>query len=333
MGRPVLRRTPKNPRIPLAARDAAVFSVGLAVLGLGAGAVRVLPWALDSTVPWGVVFPFARSVAMLALEAAFFLGWPLGWALAAQRFVAAGEARVFALLGETPSRTVLRLAPSGAAFAVALAALSFFGGRDASAPGRVLSELVAEGRASCANAAAGAAPQAITVPFLRASWLCAPDRAPRLVAPSPVGNLVVNAADAHIAEDLRRIDLDDARFMLGSTANVHVLSMEIRGLPAWGQSSKLPPWLRGALIVVSAFAGATLVVFLLLVRRVRGRAAALAVAASGPLAALGTLRWLERQSGASLLPFLLLPLATVAAILCSTWLAACLLRKRATAST
>jgi len=328
------------PLIRPAIRDAAAFCAALAMLGLGAGAVRVLPWALDSTVPWAVALPFARSVAMLALEAAFFLGWPLGWALAAQRFVAVGEARVFALLGETPSRTTLRLAPSGAAFACALALLSFLGGRDARAPGRVLSELVAEGRASCAEAET---PHAITIPFLRASWLCAPDRAPRLIAPSPIGNLVVSAADARIAEDLRRIDLDDARFSLGggaaqagkggSQTDVHVLSMQIRGLPPWAQSSRLPASLRGLLIVASAFAGALLVVFLLLSHRVRGRAAALAVAASGPLAALGTLRWLERQSGSSLALFLLLPLAAVAATLGSAWLAACLPRKGATAST
>ncbi|WP_394822846.1 hypothetical protein [Pendulispora albinea] len=326
MGRPAL---PANVAIRLATRDAVAFSIGLALLGLGAGAVRVLPWALDSTVPWAVVFPFARSVAMLALEAAFFLGWPLGWALAAQRFVSVGEARVFALLGETPARTTLRLVPSGVAFAAVLAVLSFAGGRDANAPGRVLSELVAEGRASCITATA---PTAITVPFLRASWLCAPDRAPRLLAPSPVGNLVVNAGDAHIAEDLRRIDLDDARFVLGPTANVHVGSMQIRGLPAWGQSSKLPPWLRAILVVLSAFEAAALIVFLLLSRRVRGRAVALAVAASGPLAALGSLRWLERTVGPSLLLFTLLPLATLTAILCTAWLAACLPRKRATAS-
>ncbi|HWL88062.1 MAG TPA: hypothetical protein VNO21_19800 [Polyangiaceae bacterium] len=326
------------PLVRPAARDAAAFCIGLAILGLAAGSVRILPWAFDSTVPWAVALPFARSVAMLALEAAFLLGWPLGWALAAQRFVAAGEARVFALLGETPWRTVRRLLPSGAWFACALALLSFLGGRDARAPGRVLSELVAEGRASCAKAET---PHAITVPFLRASWLCGPNRAPRLVAPSPVGNLVVSAADAHLAEDLRRIDLEDAQFALGNDksafrTDVRVHAMQIRGLPPWAQSSKLPAWLRALLLMVAAFAGATLVVFLLLSGRVRGRAAALVVAASGPLAALGTLRWLERQSGtggAGIVPFLTLPFAAVIAMFASAWLVACLPRKSATAST
>ncbi|WP_394836928.1 hypothetical protein LVJ94_08470 [Pendulispora rubella] len=323
------------PLIRPAARDAVAFCLGIAVLALGAGAVRVLPWALDSTVPWAVALPFARSVAMLALEAAVLLGWPLGWALATHRFVAAGEARVFALLGETPVRTMVRLLPSGAAFACVLALLSFMGGRDARAPGRVLGELVAEGRASCV-ADPAAPPRAITIPFLRASWLCAPDREPRLLAPSPLGNLVVNAADARIAEDLRRIELEDARFTLGSDksmAHVRAGAMEIRGLPPWAQSSKLPPLGRALLMVASAFAASALVVFLLLSERLRGRAAGLAVAASGPLAALGMLRALERQSGAGFLPFFLLPLAAVVAVLCSTWLAACLPRNGVTAST
>src|SRR5258708_25581675 len=104
-----------------AARDnAVVASSAIALVGIFAGAVRVLPWLLDPAVPWRVAAPFPRGLAALALEAALLVGWPVGWALACLRLIQSGEARVLQTLGDCPRTTVTRLAPPGVAVAPAL---------------------------------------------------------------------------------------------------------------------------------------------------------------------------------------------------------------------
>ena len=109
-------------RLGGAARNAALVATAiLALVGLLAGAVRVLPWLLDPAVPWRVAQPFARGLAAVSLEAALLVGWPIGWALACFRFVERGEARVLQTLGQPPHETVARLMPGGAPLALALA--------------------------------------------------------------------------------------------------------------------------------------------------------------------------------------------------------------------
>src|SRR5580704_6193032 len=131
-----------GPLEPLAAK-AALASVGvLALVALSAACVRVLPWALDSRVPWRVAVPFARAITSVAVEASVLVGWPVGWALASFSLVERGEARVLATLGERPAQTTLRLWPMALAFGAVLAGASLAGGRDASEPGRIVSALL-----------------------------------------------------------------------------------------------------------------------------------------------------------------------------------------------
>src|SRR5205814_2713100 len=110
-----------------------------------------LPWVLDPTIPWSELAPFARSLGAVAVEAAILVGWPVGWAIASQRLVERGEARVLASLGEAPAQTVMRLAPQAAVFVALLAATSALLGRDAAAPGRVVGDLLARGHDACAR--------------------------------------------------------------------------------------------------------------------------------------------------------------------------------------
>ena len=99
-------------------RNAAlVASAIIALVGLLAGAVRVLPWLLAPAVPWRVAEPFARGLVAVSFEAALLVGWPIGWALACFRFVEGGEARVLQTLGQPPHETVARLMPRGAPLA------------------------------------------------------------------------------------------------------------------------------------------------------------------------------------------------------------------------
>jgi hypothetical protein len=303
-----------------AARTSALVASGLiALVGVMAGAVRLMPWLLDPAVPWRVAAPFARGLAAVALEAALLVGWPVGWALAACRFVESGEALVLLALGERPERTASRLVPQGLVLALGLAAIALAVGSDASAPGRVATELVAQARVSCARASA---PTTYAIPFTDLTWLCAPDRAPRLVgqAPGAMRGAVLTASDARIAGDFRGLDLDDARLLIaGETpVSVHVASLSMRGMAPWAQASTLPPSGRALLLAVTAWSVSLLAAYLVLRRAVRSRAAALILGAAGPLAALGLLRLLERAD-ARPAAFVLLPAAA-----CSLMVAAAL---------
>jgi hypothetical protein len=288
--------------------SALVASGGIALVGVVAGAVRLMPWLLDPAVPWRVAAPFARGLAAVALEAALLVGWPVGWALAACRFVESGEARVLLTLGERPARTTGRLAPQGALLALSLAAVALVYGSDATAPGRVATELVERARVSCAKAAA---PTTYSIPFTQMTWLCAPDRPPRLVGrgPGAMNGVVLTAAGARIAGDFRALELDDAGILLATTppVAVHVASLSMRGMAPWAQASTLPPYLRALLLALTAWAVASLAAYAVLRRAVRTRLGAIVVGAAGPIAALGLLRLLERAD-ARPAAFALLPL-------------------------
>jgi hypothetical protein len=288
-------------RLAREARTTALVATSvIAAVGLLAGAVRVLPWWLDPSVPWGEAEPFARGLAAVAMEAALLVGWPVGWSLAAFRFAEVGEARVLQTLGEAPHRTVARLAPHGALFAAALAAMAFVYGHDATAPGRVATELLARGRSSCA---AVRSPATYPVPFTEMTWLCAPDRGPRLVGPAPGGldAILVTASDARIAGDFRAIELDDARVLVPAETplDVHVRSLDVRGMAPWARASTLAPPVRALVLVAAGWLLSMLVAYLVLAGSVRTRLGALVLGGAGPIAALATMRLLERAASAS----------------------------------
>lgn len=307
--------------LPRLARTLALLaSIAIAAAGMVAGAVRLLPWLLDPAVPWRVAAPFARGLAAIALEAALLVGWPVGWALACCRFLESGEARVLQTLGESPAATVRRLAPQGAVLALALAAVALVYGSDANAPGRVATELVAQARASCAVATA---PRTYTIPFTEMTWLCAPGAAPRLVAAAPgsMGGAVLSAGDARIAGDFRSLELTDASVLLpstplGSEMHVKVGSLLLHGMAPWASASSLPARLRAPLVAITGWLVASLAAWAVLRRAARTRIGAIALGASGSLAALGLIRLLERAD-ARPLSFLLVPPAGAAACLLS----------------
>lgn len=286
-------------RFVRAARNASLVASGaIALVGVVAGAVRLLPWLLNPSVPASVALPFARGLVAVALEAAIFVGWPVGCALACFEFVEGGEARLLQTLGERPVTTVGRLAPQGVVLAALLGGVALLYGSDASAPGRVATELVESARASCAQATS---PTTYAIPFTDMTWLCAPDREPRLVG-SPSGSLaqtVVTARGARISGDFRSVELDDARLLLSASTGpgrvaIHVAALGLRRMPPWARASTLPAPLRAALFALTAWLAAWLSAYAVLMRGARTRLAAIVIGASGPLAALGTVRWLEQ---------------------------------------
>jgi hypothetical protein len=330
-----------DPIAPVALRGAAVASLLVLLAALVGAAVRLLPWVLDPSIPWSTLAPFARSLLAIAVEAAILTGWPVGWAVAAARLVERGEARVLASIGERPIQTVLRLAPQAALFATMLAFTSVALGRDAAAPGRIVGALLADGRAACAepgNRVETDTPATHAVPFVAATWLCAPGGA-RLVGRAPIGGIVFTATGAQVSDDLRRIDLEDARLAVaGSTKSegnltfrLHVGTLTMRGLAPWAQASSIPPWLRAVVVTFSALAAASAAVFVLLELRRRrvGTVAAVAIGAAGPLAALGALRGLELRvpevaSGGWLFALVLVPIAAISAVAVAATVAALL---------
>ncbi len=285
--------------VPLARsalKYAAMWSLGASAVALSAGVVRVLPWVLEPDVPWRVALPFARSLAAVALEAAILVGFPIGFALACARFANRGEARVLELLGERPTRTALRLMPQAVAFALVIALSSALGGADASAPGNVATHLIEEGQSSCARADHKTT---YSVPLVGVTWLCAPNTTPRVYGhgPASMSKVSFTAESAHIAGDMRRIDLHEATLMIGNTADAphaRLHAFTLRGLSPWATASTLPPWMRAVVMSSSAIACAMIAAWATLRRLARSPLSSIVVGAAGSLAALGAVRAMER---------------------------------------
>jgi hypothetical protein len=316
-------------RLARSTRNAAIVASGaIALVGVVGGAVRLLPWLLDPAVPWRVAAPFARGLGAVALEAAILVGWPVGWALASFRFAESGEALVLQALGERPAVTVARLYPQGAALAAALAAVALVYGSDASAPGRVATELVAQARVACQQVSA---PSTYSIPFTEMTWLCAPGAEPRLAGSAPgfASGSVVTARGARIAGDFRALELDDARVLLaGATpVAVHVETLSMHGMAPWARASTLPAPLRSGVLALSAWLAASIAAYAALRGASRSRVGALVIGAAGPLAALGLVRAMERADARPGL-FVLVPLAACAAP-AAAWLGAAALERAA----
>jgi hypothetical protein len=279
-----------------ALRGALVASAVLALVALSAGLVRILPWLLDPSVTWRIAAPFARSLAVVAGEAAVAVGWPVGWALATLAFVERGEARVLRLLGERPAWTVARLFGQGLALTTVLAALSWASARESTEPGRIVTELIADGRVACAKAES---PHAYTVPFFGATWLCAPGLAPRLVGqgPGPLARLAFSSSEARASGDLGTVALEDVHLAFPGFS-LHVGSLHLRGAAPWGHASIVSPLSRAASLAPAVALSAMVAVVLVLLQRTGGWLGTLAVGAAGPLTALGALRGIERFAAA-----------------------------------
>jgi hypothetical protein len=286
-------------------------------MALGGAAVRILPWVFDPAVSARVVVPFARSVGAVALEAAILVGWPVGWSLAAARMADRGEARALRALGEPPLMTAARLVPQALLWMALLGAISFFGARGANAPGRVVRDLLEQARTSCA---AVQSPSERAVPFASVTWLCEPGRPPRLAGhgPGALQRVAFTASGASIAGDLRQLTLSDARVAFGSV-RLSSGRLTVRGLTPWAHAADLgPPW-RALLLALTGGGAALTAVALALSGLCRRPIAAIALGAAGPVAALLTLRALERAGApvagyAVVLPAALGAAASVAAL-------------------
>jgi len=283
-------------------RDTLLVAAGVLLVSLVAGAARTMPLFLAPGVPARLALPFARAALFVSLEAALFVAPPIAAALAAARLVDRGEARAVFALGLSPRALVAGAWPVWLLVALAAASASAAWGREAQAPGRIVLELLHEGRAACVAASARRpeAPVAVEVPLASVSWVCLPGEAPRAVGALPTGQGAAFAARSiEPSTDLTSLRLSDLSIAVPEgeahgPAYARVEEASIRGLVPLGRPSNLRAPLRAALMGMTAVVVAALAAFVVIARSMGGRAVALGIGLSGPAAALMVLSALER---------------------------------------
>jgi len=279
-------------------------AVVLAV-GIGAGAVRLLPWFVSPDVPWSLAVPFAEELWRRASEVALLVGLPVGAAIAAALFVETGAARALMALGASPIRLALSVAQIGLVFVV-LGTLVGFARLGDDSPGHFVSRLVENGRAACQGESHQ---KRVDVPFVGAAWLCFAE-APRFVGrvPGTRADLVFTALRVD-ESDVSGLDFRDLRVAgkLGETdspvLHLRAATARVEGLAGFGAArTRSAAALRGSLVsglaTLAAFALAWLVV-----RHSVGRPIFAACgAAAAAVAMLLVLREVDRRPPGAALP-------------------------------
>jgi hypothetical protein len=295
-----------------AARLGAAIAAGVLAVSLVAGAIRVLPLLLAAGVPLGLAPVFARGVLGVSLETALFVAPPIAWALATARLVERGEARALFASGVGPAQIVASTWPAALAVTLAAALAAASWGREASAPGRLVRDLVGEARAACI---AARAPAAIEVPLVGLAWICLPGEPPRLVGAAPftasLGRAaapVFSAAELVVSDDLRGLTARDLTLTLADSGpdrhdglRIHVAEAILRGVTPIGRASNLGVAARALLLAVSSVAMAAFAAAAALRGAIQSRVRALAIGAAGPAASLLVFASLERAPTAPLL--------------------------------
>ncbi len=298
------------PRLPAAilalpaARSGGLIAAGVLAVSLLAGAIRVLPLLLASGVPLALVPVLARGVLGVSLETALFVAPPIAWALATARLVERGEARALLASGAGPARIVASTWPAALVVALASALAAASWGREASAPGRLVRDLLGEARAACA---AAPAPAAVDVPLVGLAWVCLAGEEPRLVGAAPfvaspgAAAPVFAATELVVSDDLRGLAARGLTLALPDSGSdrhdgprIHVAEATIRGVTPIGRASNLGVAGRALLLGASAVMMAALAAAAVLRLAIASRVRALAIGTAGPAAALLVFSSLER---------------------------------------
>jgi hypothetical protein len=298
-----------RPLLTLSARYAALATALVGLLGVAAGAVRLLPWFVARDVPLRLVVPFAELLAARTLEVAFLVGMPMGVGIAAAVFVERGEARALGALGARPARLVAPLVIPGllgvAAFTLAQART------DSEPPGRFAARLIAAGRASCT----GKVRTRVDVPLVALSWLCF-EQGPRLAGAVPglPRGAWFTARDVELPDGLasaRMKELHLAAALPEGVFTVGASEARVDGLPAWSPPRTLAGAPR-ALVVGAGTLLAALGCAWAILGAGLGRPVAAATASGAvALALLAALRGLDVRHAAPWLYVVLLPVGAL----------------------
>jgi hypothetical protein len=304
---------------------AAATIAALVLLACLGALVRTLPWLLASEVPLTAMTPLVRNLFVIALEASFYFGLPLGAAVGTARWIERGEARVFALLGEPPSRTARAVLVGLVPGLAVLACLAYQSGRGAARPGEFVGELLERTSKECSKSSIRTA----AVPMVGVTWLCWPNAAPELVGRAPVGNVWFSAKSLHFSGDLRDANVAHARFLFAKV-DVTADQVELRGLPSVLPASGVAPRVRMWCLGLSACVCVWLLVYVQLRQRVRGSLTAVAAAGcaiAGSATGLLLYRHLETRQRPAVY-WLGVPLLAAAVTFCAVYALSNLRRQR-----
>ena len=295
------------------------------LLGTLAGSIRLLPWLFAPEVPLPVTLPFARALLAAACEVSSTVGIPLGFALAAVLTVRRGELRAFEALGVSPAQLAFSAAGAACALPLAMVLLGANVDPGAGVPGRFATQLIGSGEQVCRDQKS---PRTSWIPMVDVTWLCFPNRAPRVVAalPSSGGRAWFTARALRFSDDLSAVALSD--FMLatrpdaaGRRLEARVERARITNLNSWGQPLVSDSWLRSASLVIAT---ATLALGLLWLVFRRKTAAGLATAVVALATGFSLFHSMQRLDRAALpaWTYLGLPLLVVTMIVCAegAWL-------------
>jgi hypothetical protein len=287
------------------------------LLGVFAGAVRAMPWVVDPSVPFAVIWPFARELARVGIDVALLIGIPIGTAVAVSVYVDRGEARALLALGQAPWRMAAFVAmPAGVgAVAGALVALA-----PHPESGRFARELLDRGRAACLEEPSVA--RAVQVPVVGVSWLCFPGRAPWVVGAAPgLGGRARFVASAITASDhLERLELSDVGLFVPPTASrfeirLRAGSARVRGLVPWAAPAGSAGTSRAIAVALAEWLFALALAWQLIASGISGRALPILAGALGGGALLGLLRLVDRSADIDLL-YPLFPVGAAALAWC-----------------
>ena len=308
---------------------AALASCAILLLALAAGTIRLLPWLLAAEVPLSVSLPFAKALAVVAVETSLLVGVPTGFSVGAATFVERGEARALQALGASPLQLVLRSMPRATAAAALAAAIMTVCDVDASAPGRIAAQLIEQGKSSCAGAKE---PRSALVPMVGVAWLCFPGQPPRVTGPLPRsgGRAWFTATELHPSEDLRTLVLKDLRLVTRREAGAPLAQLRVRratvsGLAAWGRPTTLTVAWRAGLIASTSWLLGLMVAWLVVAGNLQSRVGA---AFFGAVPALVATRTLHHVDDAATVPtaYLLVPGAAMLAA-CGAWVVVWLVQR------
>lgn len=291
-----------------------VIALFSALLGL---TLMILSWLTAPDVPRAAIYPVLLVIFGKSAELATLLGIPIGFALAARRFVRVTRAKISGkktTLGPHWRALLALSCVLGAVLGiVCLACINYW----SLAPGRMARSALTSARERCL-----ADPRApgVPIPVVGATWICGKSRLPRLEGPLPGSNhrAWFSAADVQVSDDLLTVDLDDVR--LGVHPSGHVPTLQLRtghasvhGVRAVFRPAQLGPWSRAILGVGTGFLLGGLAVHQIVINRWTRRRVAWALSGISALSACVALMLADIKAGSTLSIYLWVPLASIVA--------------------
>ncbi len=298
----------------IAACFAWVIALFLAALGL---TLAILPWLKAPEVPRAAFFPVLVVILGKSAELATLLGIPVGFALAARRFVHAARTKTF---GSRVSlgphwRFVLALTCAFGAIlgTIGSACINYW----SLAPGRMARSALISARERCL---ADPGAPGVPIPVVGATWTCGKTQTPRLEGTLPGSNhrAWFSAGDVQVSDDLLTVNLEDVRLGVRPSGRIpklqlHTLHASVHGARSVFRPAQLGSWSRAILGVGTGFLLGGLAVHQIVINQWTRRRVAWALSGTSALVAALVLTIADVKAGKNLSIYLWVPLASVVA--------------------